>query len=225
MKSRIQRSLSFMMIGALILGTTIFAKDTQVQFEHFRKHSLIISKDGEKSCAINPATGLAYFFWFVNNTNTSPSADGTFENPFPTLADVQSVANPNDIIYVYQGNGTDAGMDTGFNLLAGQQFLGAGIKQRLNTTLGCVKIPAQSKCLPFVSDRAITTTPAAAITASAGNNVIAGCRFVDVIGGGSGANTACAVRITGGLNYLLKKNVIEGINGGNALDLYGGAIS
>ena len=80
--------------------------------------------------------------WFVNNTSPAPGS-GTFESPFPTLIQAQDASAPNDIIYVFTGDGTDKGMNAGIMLQKGQQLFGASINHTIKTTMGHVKIPAQ----------------------------------------------------------------------------------
>ncbi|MFZ4772461.1 MAG: inverse autotransporter beta domain-containing protein, partial [Chlamydiia bacterium] len=60
--------------------------------------------------AIDPRTNNPYYFVFVDNTSNSA---GTFESPYPTLLEAQNNSSPYDVIYVYPGDGTSKGMDTG----------------------------------------------------------------------------------------------------------------
>lgn len=233
LKEKYMKCLNYKLIALAItvFSVAIGAKDC-TYFDKFRGHSLIISNGHEKSVALNPTTGNPYVFWFVNNKNSRPNADGTFKNPFPTLADAQNLSNQNDVIYVFCGDGTDKGMNTGFVLKVGQQFLGAGIKQLLETTLGCIKIPAQEKCCKPVVSNTQAPAPFAAITAPlnplAGNNVISGFDFVDNIGGGTGgSNVSACIRIEAGLNFVIKHNNMSTASiilpgGGNCLNIYGG---
>lgn len=214
----------FLVACIALSHAVVFAKGNSKElFDKFCGHTLIL-KGGQS--AINPVTALPYVFVFVDNSNSKPG-DGTFNNPYSTLAAAQAGSAPNDIIYVFPGNGTDFGYNTGFNLQAGQQFLGAGIKQSLLTATGCVKIPAQVKGLPVLSNSDFTATaPAhAALTATAGGNVISGISFVDDFGGVSGLNDSSCIRIENGLNYVIKKNVLSTVDitgGGKGLNIFGG---
>ena len=177
------RQVSLFLVTCLaLMSAGVLAKGhSQDLFCKFSGNSLILL-GGEP--AINPTTGTPYFFVFVDNENPR-TGDGTFKNPFPTLAAAQAASAPNNIIYVFPGDRTDKGMNAGITLKAGQQLLGAGIKQRLETTVGSVKIPAQAKCLPTVSnsDFAATAPSHGVVVLNAGNNVVSGFNLVDVFGG------------------------------------------
>jgi hypothetical protein len=101
-----------------------------------------------KEKAIDPATGLPWVVWFVNNTSHSA---GTFESPFTTIATASAASLPNEMIYVFPGN-------TQYNeaviLKDGQSFFGSGIKQQLSTTKGTVTIPAMSSNNPTITNGA-----------------------------------------------------------------------
>lgn len=217
--------LSIFLITCIALSNAVvFAKGHSKElFDKFCGHSLIL-KGGEP--AINPATTLPYVFIFVDNTNPKPG-DGTFKNPYSTLAAAQAGSLPNDIIYVFPGNGTDLGYNTGFFPQAGQQLLGAGIKQKLLTTEGCVKIPAQAKELSILSNT-FAPTPFDAVTLSAGDNVVSGFKIFDKYGGGpGGAVVSGGIVVANGLNYLIKDNKIYtnnflGNGGGNCINIHGG---
>ena len=99
--------------------------------------------------AINPATKAPWQVWFVDNTSHSL---GTIESPFPTLLDAQTASGPNDIIYVFPGDGTTTGMDAGITLKDGQQLFGSGIAQLIPTTKGQLTIPAQSRGRPLITN-------------------------------------------------------------------------
>ena len=78
--------------------------------------------------AINPATGLPYYIEHVD-TNYTPDAfggDGTFENPYPTLTEAQTMApgvGPNNIIFVHAGSQFTAP----FVLNPGETVFGEGV--------------------------------------------------------------------------------------------------
>jgi hypothetical protein len=99
--------------------------------------------------AINPATHQPWQVWFVDNTSHSL---GTYESPFPTLLDAQTASGPNDMIYVFPGNGSTTGMNAGITLKNGQQLLGSGIRQSISTTKGPIKIPAHSSGRPLIAN-------------------------------------------------------------------------
>jgi hypothetical protein len=120
--------------------------------------------------AINPATHKPWFVWFVNNTSSSK---GTFESPFPTLAQAQNASSPNQMIYVFPGDGTTKGMDAGITLQDGQYFYGSGIRQNLPTTKGRFTIPAMSSGFP-----SLTNAPLMSSVLVANENVVSGFNFL-----------------------------------------------
>jgi hypothetical protein len=70
----------------------------------------------------------------VDNTATA-GGDGTYENPFNTLAAADAVAfSPWDVVFVNRGDGTSSGYDTQFSFNAPNQFLvGNGSSFYVNT--------------------------------------------------------------------------------------------
>jgi hypothetical protein len=149
-----------------------------------------------KRRAINPATGEPWFVWFVNNTSSS---DGTFESPFPTLVQAQNASSPNDMIYVFRGDGTTTGMNAGITLKNGQAFLGSGIEQPFATTKGTINIPAFTSGSPSITSGGNTVI-------LANGNVVSGFNLTGtavtnaIIYGASGINGATVtnnnIRIT-----------------------------
>jgi trimeric autotransporter adhesin len=110
-----------------------------------RQEIIVIDKVRKNTVAIDPATGQPYFFVFVDNTSHS---NGTYESPYHSLAQAQNNSSPNNIIYVFPGDGTTTGMDSGISLKANQKFWGSGISHLLQTSQGMISIPAQSSSLP-----------------------------------------------------------------------------
>jgi len=134
-----------------------------------RQEIIVIDKRRKKTIAIDPATGLPYFFVFVDNTSSS---DGTYESPYHSLAQAQDNSSPNNIIYVFPGDGTTTGMDAGISLKANQKFWGSSISHSLQTSEGIIAIPAQSSSSPTITNTNIDTDGNAINLAT--NNVISG---------------------------------------------------
>lgn len=99
--------------------------------------------------AIDPTTNSPYVFYFVDNTSHSK---GTFESPFSTLLAAQVASRPNNVIYVFPGNGTTSNMNQGIILQDNQRLWGSGIAQSLPTTLGMIYIPAQTSKNPQMTN-------------------------------------------------------------------------
>lgn len=109
----------------------------------------VVKKVHRKDPAINPVTGDPWVVWFVNN-NTSHSA-GTFESPFSKLVDAENASSPNDMIYVFSGDGTTNGMNAGITLQDGQSFFGSGTSQQFSSTEGTMSIPAFTTTMPMIA--------------------------------------------------------------------------
>ena len=121
----------------------------------------------EQSPATNPLTSSPWVFWFVSNTSHSL---GTWESPYPTLAEAQSASQPYQAIYVLPGDGTATGLNQGIHLQEEQWFLGAATDVLLPTTLGPVLIPAQASFKPLL-------TASGDIVTLANHNVVSGFSF------------------------------------------------
>ena len=143
-------------------------------------------------CDINRLTAAKdkngdIFIWFVDNTSTS---DGTFEDPFPTLVQAQNASSPGQYIYVFPGDGTTTGMESGITLKSEQFFYGAGVEQVFPTTAGPVKVPAQASSTPNITN----TYPGGDGVTLANRNVIRGFNIVSPTSNGIfGANVGTTV--------------------------------
>lgn len=137
----------------------------------------IIIEGCTKKCtpAIDPSTCQPFNFVFVDNTSHSR---GTFESPYPTLAQAQTNSKPGDIIYVFPGDGTTKGMDAGITLQNRQKFWGSGISHALQTAQGTFVIPALSSTAPTM-----TNTDGDGITL-ASKNQISGFTITNVFNNG-----------------------------------------
>jgi hypothetical protein len=141
-----------------------------------RQEIIVIDHVRRNNVAIDPATGLPYFFVFVNNTSSS---DGTYESPYHSLAQAQDNSSPNDIIYVFPGDGTTTGMDSGISLQANQKFWGSGIGHLIQTSEGLISIPAQSNSYPTMTNTNVNTDGNAITLAT--NNTISGVIITDAL--------------------------------------------
>ncbi len=120
----------------------------------------MIRKRTRSEVAINPQTGEPWTVWFVNNLSSSL---GTYESPFPTLAQAQNASSPYDMIYIFPGDGTSQGLSSGIILKTGQKLFGSGVKQKVGTTKGSATIPARRSTLPTLTSstsRVVTLTNA-----------------------------------------------------------------
>jgi hypothetical protein len=134
-----------------------------------REEIVVIGKRKQLTPAINPATGQPYVFVFVSNTSSS---SGTYASPYPTLSQAAANSGPNDIIYVFPGDGTTKGMDTGVTLQNNQYLWGSGVGHAIQTSQGIISIPALSSSSPTITNTNINTDGNAITLAS--NNAICG---------------------------------------------------
>jgi len=86
----------------------------------------VVTDTGDRVQVLNAETGTAQEVLHVNNT-AAGGGDGSADNPFNTLADAQSAASEQAIIYVNAGDGTSTNQDQGIALdKKGQQLIGSG---------------------------------------------------------------------------------------------------
>ena len=132
-----------------------------------RQEIIVIDTPRKKSVAIDPATGLPYYFVFVNNTGSS---NGTYESPYHSFAQAQANSSPRDIIYVFPGDGTSTGMNSGIALKANQKLWGSGVTHTIETAQGTVSIPSQTSSSPNITNTNVDTE-GNAVTLAANNSV------------------------------------------------------
>ncbi len=131
--------------------------------------------------AIDPTTGAPFFFVFVDNLSGS---DGTFEDPYATLAAAQANSSPHNIIYVFTGNGTATGMNSGIVLKDFQQLLGSSVTHSIATTQGVIAIPSLTSTLPIIGNTG------GAVVAVANGNTISGLAINNLNGTGISQSNA-----------------------------------
>ncbi len=151
---------------------------SRAAFAPYRFEIPVVETRKQHRNAVNPATGQPWRVWFVRNTSSS---NGTYESPFSTLLAAQNASGPNDMIYVFQGDGTTRGMDAGIVLKNGQSLFGSGTKQTISTSVGRINIPAQTRGAPTI------TAPGDGIIFLANGNEISGMIVLDTFDGGMGA--------------------------------------
>ncbi len=146
--------------------------------------------------AIDPTTGAPYFFVFVDNLSGS---DGTIEDPYATLAAAQTNSSPHDIVYVFTGNGTATGMNSGIVLKDFQQLLGSSVTHPIATTEGVISIPAFTLTLPVIGNTG------GDVVAVANGNTISGLAINNLNGSGISQSNS-GVTIT---NLTITNNTIS----------------
>lgn len=141
-----------------------------------RQEIIVVDHPRKKTVAINPATGLPYFFVFIDNTSSS---NGTYESPYHSLSQAQNNSSPGDILYLFPGDGTTTGMNSGILLQPSQKFWGSGISHPIQTSQGTISIPAQSSSSPSITNTNVDTEGNAITLAT--NNDISGLHIVSAI--------------------------------------------
>ncbi len=119
-----------------------------------RQEIIVLGQDDSQTIALDAATGEPVRFVFVDNTSNSA---GTYESPYHSLTQAQDNSQPGDIIYVFPGDGTTTGMDTGITLQENQKFWGSGTQHVLPISQGNITIPAQSSTMPTMTNTDIDT--------------------------------------------------------------------
>lgn len=160
-----------------------------------RNEIIVVDRKHKRSKAINPATGEPYFVLFVDNTSSS---NGTFESPYNSLATAEANSKPNDVIYIFPGDGTTTGLDTAFSLQNGQFLLGSAADVDINSQFGIFTIPAQTYNYPQLTAPANT-----AIVTSADENLISGLAFLIQGNIGSGVTSFSG----GGNSIIVQKSL------------------
>jgi hypothetical protein len=61
--------------------------------------------------------------WYVKN-DSAAGGDGTSDGPFDTLAEAETASGSNDTTYVYDGDNTSTGLDSGYALNSGERLIG-----------------------------------------------------------------------------------------------------
>lgn len=184
---------------------------SRAAFAPYRFEIPVVKRKTIRTKAINPATGAPWKVWFVNNTSSS---SGTIESPFPTLLQAQNASSPNDMIYVFQGDGTTNGMAAGITLQDGQSFFGSGTKQHFQTTHGTMTIPQFSDNMPSIAGGVTTGN----------NNVISGFNVTSgTVGNAVATNLtnltvinnqiAAGIGFQGSGNVYIANNTITGLAG------------
>ncbi|NJL00185.1 MAG: hypothetical protein HC910_06300 [Spirulinaceae cyanobacterium SM2_1_0] len=164
-----------------------------------RNDTIVVDEQTEAvaTTARNPATGEPWTFQHVGNTGGS-EGDGTFENPFGTVAagigaaDSNGTDNQNEIVYVQFGNNptNPAAITIPDNI----QLLSIAPIQTINTQLGTVQLP--------LSGAGTSQRPQLNATVTMGNGtVLSGFDINNVAGNG-----VFAANVTG---YTIAENTIR----------------
>ena len=99
-----------------------------------------VTSNGATSAAAAVNLTLSNRVWYVNNSGAAAGV-GQSQSPFNTLAAAGAASTANDIIFVYNGNGTNSGMNSGISLKNGQQLLG----EANGLSVGALSIAAGSR--------------------------------------------------------------------------------
>jgi len=156
-----------------------------------RQEIIVVDTVKKREAAINPATGFPYSFVFVDNTSNS---NGTYESPYPTLTQAQDNSSANAIIYVFPGDGTSTGMNTGIALKASQKLWGSGVGHLISTSAGTISIPPQSSTSPTITNSDADTEGNAITLAS--NNAISGFTILSPLNDGIYGSAVEALEIS-----------------------------
>ena len=140
----------------------------------------------EKTTAKNPTTGQDLYIVFVDNSNSG--GNGTAESPYSTLLAAQNNSSSNQMIYVYEGTGSTAGMNSGIVLQDRQWLQGSGRPFYTSTSFGIAQVPAQTSNWPTIRNplgNAITLANGnivAGFNLTASGSAISGSNITDFLG-------------------------------------------
>ena len=169
-----------------------------------RNEIIPVGKQHVISRAIDPATGMPYFFVFVDN-NTSSSI-GTYKHPYASLAEAQANSSPGQVIYVFPGDGnpydTSYAAAAGLTLQNSQMLLGASTSHFFSTTIGNVCTPPMASSLPVITNIDASSN----VVTLANNNTVSGFHIennsIGISGIGISNFTATQNIFTGGPNNM-----------------------
>lgn len=173
-----------------------------------RSEIIVVDHVRKTTKAIDPDTGKPYVFYFVDNTSHSA---GTFESPYPTLAQAEAASGPKDILYVFPGSANyDVG--DGLHLQNYQKLWGSGTNQQLSTTRGLITISSQTDSMPTLTGGIADF----GVVNLANNNEVSGIHITGSspagygVLGGDGASVIYTVPSFGIENVNLKNNLLDG---------------
>ncbi|HYM59677.1 MAG TPA: hypothetical protein VEZ11_02160, partial [Thermoanaerobaculia bacterium] len=141
---------------------------------------------------------LANRVWYVRNS--AGAGNGQSQSPFNTLSQAATSSTPNDIIFVYRGDGTSNFQNAGITLQSGQSLIGEGVALVVN---GNPLVAAG--VAPSIAN---TGGNVVTLASPAGNNTVEGLSISASSGHGIQANT-----LTGGINTI--SNVTIAATGAN----------
>ncbi len=111
---------------------------------------IVTDHHNTQTVAKDPRTSNDLYIVFVDNTKSG--GDGTAESPYSTLQAAQNNSAPGQMIYVYGGNSTASGMNSGITLQDNQWLQGSGRSFIALTSYGLDKIPAQTTNWPTIAN-------------------------------------------------------------------------
>lgn len=127
----------------------------------------LVIDDGINEVILNAATGITQNVIHVDNT-AGGGGDGSFENPFNTLAAAETAAVSHDMIYVHRGDGTTTGQNAGITIDdTGQILAGSGV----NLLFSSGKFTTSNNQATSNGIVVQTATSAPVITNSTGNGI------------------------------------------------------
>jgi hypothetical protein len=120
---------------------------------------------------------IASRVWYVDNS-VAVSGDGSLTSPFDTLLAARNQAATGDTIFVFAGNGTSAGQNTGIMLAAGQKLLGQGLDFTYTISAGNTVTIVPAVVAPALPPLIQDNVGLVGIVILANNNEVAGVRLL-----------------------------------------------
>ena len=170
-----------------------------------RQEIIVVDTDTKRDSASS-------YIIFVDNESHS---EGTFESPYPTLAQAEAASTPGSIVYVFPGNGsaydTSVISTNGMTLLDSQMLLGASTSHTVSTNLGTITIPPYATTAPVISNEGIYGVG----VTLANNNTVSGFSFV------GNSTSQSGIEGTNVTNFTSIQNSFSNISTGYAILLEG----
>ncbi len=174
-----------------------------------RNEIIVLDKKRERGLA-KDLNGQPYSFVFVDNTSHS---NGTFESPYNSLTAAENNSKPGDILYIFPGDGTATGMESGITLQDSQRLLGASIPHQFHTIFGTITLPPLASTAPVINNMMVSSGLSTINLSS--NNEVSGFTINDV----QGVFNSASISFPSGTNALITHNTITTIGSADAINI------
>ena len=203
--------------GVVSVGATgTFTYDPPAGYTGLDRFSYTIQDNENESGTGTVILTVSDTVWFLDNTASPTGANGTLLKPFPTTA--AYIANAadgvGDVIFVFQGNGSNTGYRDGFVLKNSQRLLGQ--RTALTTVNTGITFAPHSRTLPSIAGPSQLAKISGPCVTLASNNLVSGLGIQSI--GGAGILGTAVGTVT------IETTTINATNG-TGIDLSNGALN